>query len=98
MVERRGSARLAAEPGDRLVVLRERLGQELQRDVPAETGVLGLIDHAHPTGTQLADDAIVGNGLPDHGVSAMLGTARRDVNVARESGSQRRQEAGEKRP
>ena len=35
---------------------------------------------------------------PDHGVSAMLGTARRDVNVARESGSQRRQEAGEKRP
>ena len=42
MIERRRGARLAAKPLDRLRVLGDVVGKELQRHVPAEAGVLAL--------------------------------------------------------
>jgi hypothetical protein len=47
--------------------IRAEFGREkLQRHVPAERFVLGLIDNAHATTTQLLDDAVVRNGFADH--------------------------------
>ena len=45
--------------------------QELQRDVPPEPRVLGLIDDAHAAGAELADDAVVLDLLADHGFAIM---------------------------
>ena len=46
---------------------RRRYGfrQELECNESLETGILGLVDHAH-TATELLKDAIVGDGLADH--------------------------------
>ena len=41
-------------------------GQELQCDDTAQTGVLGLVDHAHAAFAELLDDLVVGDGLADH--------------------------------
>ncbi len=40
--------------------------QELQGHIAAQPGVLGLVDHTHPTATQFLCDFIVGDGLADH--------------------------------
>ena len=66
MIERRRRARLAAEPLDRLRIPGDVVGQELQRDVPPEPRVPGLVDHAHPAPAQLFQDAVVGDGAADH--------------------------------
>lgn len=47
MVQRRGSARLPFEPLDRARIVGQLRGQELQRDVPAQSQILGAIDDAH---------------------------------------------------
>ena len=65
MVQSRGSARLALEARQRLLVAGHFLGQELERHHAAELGVLGLVNHAHAPAAQLADDAIVGNRPAD---------------------------------
>jgi hypothetical protein len=31
-----------------------------------QTRVFSFVDHTHPTATQLLDDAVVRDGLPDH--------------------------------
>ncbi len=43
------------------------LWQKLERDETAETGVLRLINNSHPAATELLDDAVVRDGLADHG-------------------------------
>ena len=58
--------RLPLEALQRQVVLGEMLGQELQSDEARELGVLGLVDHAHATGAQLLDDAVVRSSLANH--------------------------------
>ena len=52
-----------------LRVFRQFLGQELQRDEPMQLDILGLIDHTHAAATELLQDAIVRDGLADHGDS-----------------------------
>ena len=47
-------------------VASEVFGNELQGDVPAKLEVLGFVDHAHTTASQLAEDAVMGNLLTDH--------------------------------
>ncbi len=66
VIERRRDSCFPQEPLDVLRRHAVALGQELQRDVPAKPRVLGLIDDAHPAGTELADDAIVLDLLADH--------------------------------
>src|SRR5215471_17135566 len=56
MVERGEHLRFATEPGDAFGIVRERGGQDLQRDVTTELGVLRAVDLAHATGTDGSDD------------------------------------------
>src|SRR2546427_7003511 len=67
MVQGGSSASLTSEPFQSLRVLGYVLWQEFQRDEAPKLGVLGFIDHAHPPATQLLDDAVVRDGLADHG-------------------------------
>ncbi len=67
MVERRCRARFAAEPLDRLGVPGDVVREELQRDVPAEPCVPGLVDHAHPAAAELFQDGVVGDGAAEDG-------------------------------
>ena len=41
--------------------------QELERDESLELGVLGLIDRTHAAATEFFRDAVVRDGLADHG-------------------------------
>ena len=66
MVQRRRRPRLSAEAFQGLRVFGHRFRQELQSDHAAEFEVLGLVDHTHPAATELLDDAVVRDGLPEH--------------------------------
>ena len=66
MIQRRCGPGFALEAFQGLRVLRDFVGQELQRDEAAERGVFGLVDHAHAAAAQFFDDAVVRDGLADH--------------------------------
>src|SRR5271157_3649167 len=66
MVQRRGGASFAPEALQRLPVVSQIVGKELEGDEAAKTGVLGLIHHTHPAATELLDDAVVRDGCADH--------------------------------
>ena len=59
VVQPRRGPRLAAEPLQRLAVLRHDAGQDLQRDPTAERDLLGLVHHAHPAAAHLADHPVI---------------------------------------
>ena|ERR1700757_2013292 len=65
MVQRGCSPRLTAESFERLLVLGEVFGQELQSDEAAKFGVFSFVNDTHPPTSQLLDDAVVGDGLAD---------------------------------
>jgi hypothetical protein len=55
-------------------------------DQSGDNGILGLIDHTHAAAAQFLDDAVVRDGLADHGArpnygDAMLGGPSREVNA-----------------
>ena len=54
--------------GQRLRVSGDFIGQEFQGDKSAQPGVLGLVDDPHPAATELLDNAVVRDGLADHGI------------------------------
>ena len=66
VVEGRGGAGLALEALERGGVPGHLGRQELERDVAAEGGVLGLVDDAHPTAAELRGDAVVRHRATDH--------------------------------
>ena len=43
----------------------EFVGKGLQGNVAAELYVFGFVDHTHSAASDPAEDAVVGNGLPD---------------------------------
>src|SRR5712691_13529715 len=56
--------------------------QELQGDKAAQFDILSLVNHTHPATAELLDDAVVRDGLPDHGCwSIMLGVKVEQVNA-----------------
>ena len=69
MVQGRGGLRFALEAGQCLGVSGDFIGQELQCDKTMQPGVLGLVDHTHAAAAELLDDAVVRDGLADHGFS-----------------------------
>src|SRR5262249_12188251 len=69
MVQSRGSTRFAAKALKSGGVLGEFFGKKLQGDIAAELGVLGLVNHSHATATKLFENAVMGDGLADHGAS-----------------------------
>ena len=66
MIKSRRRTRLTPETFQCLWVLCDIVGQELERDETTEVGVLSFVYDTHPTTTQLLDDAVVRDGLPDH--------------------------------
>ena len=48
--------------------------KNLQRYVTTQRFVLGFIDNAHPTPTKLRDDAVVRDGLTEHGQACYGGS------------------------
>ena len=66
MVQRRGDARLATEPVERLAARGQLRRQELQRDVPPEPHVFGAVDDAHPSAAKAVDDPVRADERADH--------------------------------
>src|SRR6266571_1994103 len=67
MVQGGSCPRFPLKSFQRLMIGREPIGQELQSNVAAQTQVFGLIDHTHAAATQLLQDAVMRNGLANHG-------------------------------
>src|SRR5271156_2366888 len=85
MVQQRRRPRLPREAFQRLGVAHKVFRDELERNVPPQLQVFGLIYHAHTTAPQLAQDAIVGHCLADHEIkeppdAVMLGPPETPVN------------------
>ena len=68
MVEGRGGPGLALKAFEHGRVLRHLRRQELDGDVPAELGVLRLVDDAHAATAELRGDLVVRDGLANHSV------------------------------
>ena len=66
VIEQRRRARLALESQLRFRIARQLGRQELQRHHPAQLHILGAIDHAHATAAEVAGDAVMPDGRPDH--------------------------------
>ena len=69
MVQRRRGVRFALKTLQSLAALREFLRQELQGDKPVEFGVLRFVDHAHPAPAEFLENAVMRDGLAEHGAT-----------------------------
>ena len=58
MVERGERLGFAREAGDAIGIEGERIGQDLDRDVPSESRVARPIDFSHAAGPQLGEDLV----------------------------------------
>ena len=69
MVQRRGRKRFLLEPAQAIRIAEERLREHLHCNIPAEAGVTGSIDLAHPTGAEgpTTSQAKPGAGGERHG-------------------------------
>jgi hypothetical protein len=65
MVESRGGKSFTSEAFKRLRVMGDIFRQELQRDETTKLGVLGFVDDTHASTTELLDDAVMRDGLPN---------------------------------
>ncbi len=83
MVQGGGGPRLTAKTLQRLGIVRHFVRQKLQGHEAAEHEVFRLVHHPHAPAAQLFQDAIVRDGVTDHGESrcgAMVGAAGKQVN------------------
>ncbi len=67
MVQRRGGLGFALKTGENLRVFGDIVRQEFEGDKPSELHILSLVDNTHPAAAEFFDDAIVRDGLADHG-------------------------------
>jgi hypothetical protein len=68
MIERRGELRLRYESAAELRVVRELLGEDLQRHRAIEREVGGAVHDAHPASAHTTVDPIAGELLRDKGI------------------------------
>jgi hypothetical protein len=73
MVQCRGSLGLPLKTAERLRIIGNIVGQELERHEPAEFDILRLVDHAHATAAQLFYDVVMGDFLADHAAPQFAG-------------------------
>src|SRR5262250_2855984 len=66
VVQRGGSLSFAFKAAESLRVLGGILPEEIECEKGFQKGGFGLVGDPHPAASELLDDAIVGNGLPDH--------------------------------
>jgi hypothetical protein len=93
VIERAGGTGLADEPRRGLPRTRGVGGQELHRHAPLQLGVFGQIDGAHAAGTDVAQDAVMGDCAADHGErlhSCSAWGSRRLPLPASDQGNERR--------
>ena len=83
MIQSGSSLRFALEAAQRLWIFGDLVGQEFQGDKAVQLQVLGLVNHAHPAAAELLDDAVVRDGLADHGWHVRSGCNVRDVAEAK---------------
>src|ERR1700728_30070 len=67
MVQGRSGACFAAKTFQSLRNLRDIFRQKLEGDEAPKLGVLGLVNHTHAAAAQFLDNAVVRDGLADHG-------------------------------
>ena len=65
VVEQRCGARLSHKTFQRMRILGQVLGDEFQRDMPAQAEVLRLVNNSHSAAAQLRQHAVMGHRLPD---------------------------------
>ena len=69
MVQRRSRLRLTLKAAESLGVLGHFVGQELECDKTMQARVFRFVNHTHPAAAQLLDNAVMRDGLADHGWS-----------------------------
>jgi hypothetical protein len=70
MIQCGSSARFAEKSFEGLLVAGNLIRKKLQRDGPAQRGVLGTVNHSHPATAQPCDDSVVRNAPPDEGIGS----------------------------
>ena len=69
MIQCGGGLRLSLETGQGLESLATSSGRNFRATKRWRRSVLSLVDHAHATAAELLDDAVVRDGLADHGLA-----------------------------
>ncbi len=67
MIQRRSRLCLALKTRSGQRILRHFVRQKLQRNKAAQAGIFSLVNHAHTAAAQFLDNAVVRDGLIDHG-------------------------------
>src|SRR5580658_1440521 len=67
VIQCRSRLGFALKAGECVRVFGYVVGEELKSNKATEFDILSLIDDAHPTTTEFLDDAVVRDGLADHG-------------------------------
>ncbi len=67
MVQRRSRLRLALKAAECLGILGHFIGQKLECDKTMQPRVFRFVNHTHPAAAKLVDNAVMRNGLADHG-------------------------------
>jgi hypothetical protein len=67
VIQRRSDARLALKALERVAISGQLRRQQLERHLPPEPRVFGSVDDSHAAVAELFDDAVVRQGLADHG-------------------------------
>src|SRR5215472_2564313 len=70
MIQGGGSTRLPTKSLQCLRIFGNAFGKEFECDEPAKLSVLGLVDDTHPTATQLFENAVMRDGLANHGLKS----------------------------
>ena len=73
MIQRRGGTGFASQTFECLRVFGQFLRKKLQCDMSAQIRILGFVNDTHPTPTEFREDAVVRDGLANHGKKAALG-------------------------
>jgi hypothetical protein len=68
MVQCGRSLRFALEAGESLCILGNVVREKLQCDKTVQLNVLGLVNHTHPASAEFLEDAVMRNGLAEHGL------------------------------
>src|SRR5215469_8237561 len=73
MIQSGSGTRFAMKAFQRIAVARQRFGKKLQSNVSTEFEVFALVYDTHTPATELFEDAVVRDGLADHGRSRPCG-------------------------
>ena len=70
MVQRRSGAGLQQKTIQGILIARKLRGKKLESDTPPQIQIFSLVNNSHTTAAELAGNAVMRDGLPDHGWDA----------------------------